>query len=283
MPEKNNKKGPRFDAIVLAGERTRFNPLTRRFRLPAKAMIPVGGVPMVQRVLDALSSSGRVRQIYLCGSEMDLFEKLEGVARLINSGRVSWIPSEKTPSRSAFKALALAGGERPVLLTTADHALLTAHMTDFFCTGAQQSGRDLAVGLAGLKILKSAYPASRRTSYKFREGSYCSCNLFAFMNKDSFSAARFWQKVEERRKNPVKVIGGFGWFWALMYITGTLSLSRALARASGVLGCSIGAVIMPFPEAALDVDTVSDWELADLVARGNIKGENRGRSNRLKL
>ena len=269
MSEMNHKQGSGFDAIVLAGERTKDSPLTRRFRVPAKALIPVGGVPMVQRVLEALSSSRSVRQIYLCGTHRRLFEELGEVARFMNSGRVSWVPSEKTPSRSAFKALALAGGERPVLLTTADHALLTAHMTDFFCTRAQQSGRDLVVGLAGLEILKNAYPASRRTPYKFREGNYCSCNLFGFMNKDSFSAARFWQKVEERRKNPAKIIGGFGWFWALMYITGTLSLSKALARASGVLGCGIGAVIMPFPEAAVDVDSVSDWELADSILMAN--------------
>jgi len=275
MSEKSNKKGSYFDAIVLAGERTKDSPLTRKFQVPAKAFIPVGGTPMVQRVLEALSSSGGIRQIYLCGAERRLFEKKKELTRLINSGRVLWIQNERTPSRSAFKALVRAGGDQPVLLTTADHALLTADMADFFCTRAQRSGRDLVVGLAGLKILKRSYPAARRTSYKFREGSYCTCNLFGFMNKDSFRAARFWQKVEERRKNPLKIIGSFGWYWVLRYITGTLSLSQALNRASRVLGCSAGAAIMPFPEAAIDVDSVSDWELADAIVRGNTADEDR--------
>jgi hypothetical protein len=31
------------------------------------------------------------------------------------------------------------------------------------------------------------------------------------------------------------------------------------------LGLRAGAVIMPFPEAAVDVDTVSDWELVESI------------------
>jgi hypothetical protein len=34
------------------------------------------------------------------------------------------------------------------------------------------------------------------------------------------------------------------------------------------MGIEVGAVIMPFPEAAVDVDSVSDWHFAESIAAG---------------
>ncbi len=266
MTQKGMKKpGGFFNAVVLAGERTRDNPLNKKFHVPAKALISVGGKPMVQRVLEALTSSGYIRHVYLCGPERALFDNGNFIGGLFDSGVLKWIENEKTPSLSALKALKLACRELPVLLTTADHALLTKHMVRFFCTKALKSDRDLLVALARLEMLKEKYPETRRTSYRFREGRFCTCNMFGFMKDKAFQAARFWRKVEENRKNPLKIVGSFGWWWALRYVTGTLGIEQAFRSASTVLDCSAGPVIMPFPEAAIDVDSPGDLELAERI------------------
>jgi hypothetical protein len=46
---------------------------------------------------------------------------------------------------------------------------------------------------------------------------------------------------------------------------GRLSLAEALDRISNRLGFKAGAVIMPFAEAAVDVDSVSDLELVEKI------------------
>ncbi len=261
-----------FDAIVLAGERRGENPLLARFDVPIKALIPVGGKPMVQRVVEGLWGSGCIERILLCGPEKYIFQTMEEGATAIRSDSIQWVRNEPSPSQSALKALRLAGGQAPILLTTADHALLRPEIVRFFCEKADEAGYDLSVGLASMDLLKRSYPNAKRTSYRFRDGVFCSCNLFGFMNKRAFRAAEFWQMVEERRKKPLQVVGGFGWYWLLRYLTGTLSLRKALDRASKVFGCSVGAVLMPFPEAAIDVDTEEDWRLVETIATRTADG-----------
>ncbi len=254
-----------FNALVLAGERSRKNPLAERFQISLKAVIPVGGRPMVQRVLEALSSSAHIEQIYLCGPDKGIFDGLKPLRDMFRSGRLVWVENEKSPSLSALKAIKLSGRNHPVLLTTADHALLRTEVVDFFCQGALSSPGDLIVGLARLETIKSTWPEARRTSYRFREGRFCSCNLFGFMNKNSLNAAKFWQKIEEKRKHPLKIVRSFGICWALWYLSGSLGIEKAFERASRVIGCRIKPLIIPFPEAAIDVDSYADWKLAEKI------------------
>ncbi len=254
-----NKKTSFFDAVLLAGDRRQDDPLLQRFNVPAKALIKVGDTPMIIRVIDGLIRSGLIKRIFICGQDQEVFVRLRPIDELMKKGRLFWIQGEKGPSLSAYKALKASGGERPVILTTCDHALLAPKHVGFFCDRALDTGADLAIGVARLEKVKERFPQARRTSYKFKDGSYCSCNLFAFMNEKAFKAAEFWKNIEARRKNPLKIIWGFGWIWALWYLLGQLTLQKALERASHVIGCRPGAVIMDFPETAIDVDSYKDW------------------------
>jgi hypothetical protein len=51
----------------------------------------------------------------------------------------------------------------------------------------------------------------------------------------------------------------------LRYLMGRLSLTDALDRISRRLGFKAGAVILPFAEAAVDVDSVNDLELVEKI------------------
>ncbi len=110
-----------------------------------------------------------------------------------------------------------------------------------------------------------AFPDVKRTVMKFRDGGYCGCNLFAFMTPQARKATEFWQRVESQRKNPLRLIATVGWIPLIRYVLGRLSLSDGLEILSKRLGVRVGAVIMPFPQAAVDVDKVSDWEFAQRV------------------
>jgi len=262
----NRIRGPgsAFDAVVLAGERSRDSELLKRFGVPAKALIQMAGRPMIVRVIGALFQSGLVERIFLCGQSMELFRKIPEIGTEMDSGKIIWIQNEKGPSLSALKAMEAAGGKRPILLTTSDHALLRPIHVRFFCKRALSLHVDLAVGLARLEGLK-VYPGVKRTYYRFKDGKFCTCNLFGFLTRNSFKAARFWQEVESKRKNPLKVVASFGITWAIRYLLGWLSLEEAIMRASKILGCTLGAVILDFPEAAIDVDTINDLELAQRI------------------
>lgn len=156
--------------------------------------------------------------------------------------------------------------DRPILLTTSDHALLSPRVVSHFCHEAQTSTCDAVAAVARHETVKAAYPETRRTAYRLKDAAYCSCNLFAFLTPRARKAADFWRRVESQRKKPLRVINAFGGIAVMRYLTGRLTLAEGLDRISSRLGFKAGAVVMPFPEAAIDVDSVSDWHLVDHIA-----------------
>ncbi len=102
----------------------------------------------------------------------------------------------------------------------------------------------------------------RRTVIRLQDSAYCGCNLFAFMTPAARQVADYWRRVERQRKKPLRVVGAVGWLAVLRFLLGRLSLEEALERLSRRVGVRVGAVLLPFPEAAVDVDTTADWKFA---------------------
>jgi hypothetical protein len=152
-----------------------------------------------------------------------------------------------------------------VLLTTADHALLTPQMVDFFCTQAVRTGCDVVAGVARADAVAAAFPEGRRTVTRLRDAGYCGCNLFAFLTPRASHAVTFWRRVEEQRKHPLKIVKSLGFWAVLRYLLGRLTLDEGLERMSALMHARAGVVWMPDPEAAVDVDKLDDWTLAESI------------------
>ena len=260
--------GQPFTAIVLAGDRVPDDPVARAAGVPCKALVPVGGVPMVLRVLGALAEAEEIGDRVLCGPAWHAVEANDELHDLSASGQVKWIETRATPSSSVYAAMQSLPQERPILLVAADHALLHARLVDYFCSEARARDADVVVGLAAYDLVAATYPDMRRTVLRFRDGGICGCNLYAFLTVRGRSLVEFWGQVEGLRKKPIQLISKLGWVPALGFFFRWLSLRQALARLSQRLDISIEVVMLPFPEAALDVDTVSDWDLAQRIAGG---------------
>ena len=153
-----------------------------------------------------------------------------------------------------------------MLLTTSDHALLSPQVVDYFCLQALSSGCDVVAAVARHEEVTTAYPETHRTAYRFKDGAYCSCNLFAFLTPRARAAALFWRQVENQRKSPLRIIRVFGWISVMRYLSGSITLAGAMDRVSRRLGFKAGVVILPFPEAAIDVDSVRDWNFVRRIA-----------------
>jgi len=255
-----------FTAVVLAADRTGEDPVARAAGVLCKALAPVGGQPMLFRVLDALEASQRVNTCLLCGPPAAIVERTPVVRQRLAVHGTVWLAPQATPSTSALSALTSIHDGTPVLLTTADHALLTPAMVDYFCREALTTGCDVVAALAPYALVMTHYPGMRRTRTRFSDGAFCGCNLFAFLTPESRAAADLWRQVENERKRPLKMIGRLGWMVVLRYLLGLLSLKDALRLISERMGLKVGAVILPFAEAAVDVDSVSDWHFAEAIA-----------------
>jgi len=256
----------RFSAIVLAADRGRDDPVAAAAGVMAKCLTPISGVPMVIRVIRALQESACVDTILLCGPAAGVLQESPELSQLVESKRILWMSPLGTPSASAAAALGALPADRPVLLTTGDHPLLRPDMVRHFLDQASAGGFDVAVALAPHDLVQRAYPRTRRTALKFSDGHYCGCNLFAFLSPRGRGMAQIWKKVEDHRKRPIRVIGLVGWVAMLLYALGGLSLAGAMRRISRQTGLAAGVVVMPFAEAAIDVDSVADLDLAREIA-----------------
>jgi len=256
----------RFNAVVLAADRGRADPVAAAAGVAAKCLTPVEGVPMVVRVVRALQGSACIDTIMLCGPAAGILQEAPELRQLVDGERVRWIAPLGSPSASTAAALEALPEDRPVLLTTGDHPLLRPEMVRHFLDQAKAGGFDVAVALAPHDIVQRAYPRTRRTVLKFSDGHYCGCNLFAFLSPRGRGMVPLWRKVEDQRKRPVRVIGLVGWIAMLLYALGILSLAGAMRRISRQTGLAAGAVAMPFAEAAIDVDSAADLDLARAIA-----------------
>ena len=124
-----------FIAVVLAADRTANDPVASKTGVACKAIAPVGGTPMIIRVLDALEASGMVKDNRdLRSARSRLFPTARNWKSVFEPGASIWVPNLDSPSRSANSALAQVDQHAPVLLTTADHALLTPAIVQHFLT-----------------------------------------------------------------------------------------------------------------------------------------------------
>ncbi len=132
-----------WTAIVLAAGRGPNDPMAKAYGVTHKCALPVNGVPMLQRVVDALKQSRSIAAISISIEDPAI---VHATLAEMDSG-ISIMPSERSAPLSAIVAIRK-HETFPVLLTTADHALLTPEMIDYFCDEAAQNGADFSAGLA---------------------------------------------------------------------------------------------------------------------------------------
>ena len=76
-----------------------------------------------------------------------------------------------------------------------------------------------------------------------------------------------WQYLEQSRKKPWRLVAAFGWPALIRYALGLLSLDGAFRIVSTRLGLVAKPILLPFAEAAIDVDKPSDLALAGEILK----------------
>jgi hypothetical protein len=154
----------------------------------------------------------------------------------------------------------------PILVTTADHALLTPDMVSDFL--AKSRGADIAIGVVSKDALLRRLPETKRTWLKFRGGAYSGANLFLLGSPKIRSTLQLWSSNEQNRKKALRMLltlGLFGFLGALLRLR---TLQQTLCSVGRKLGLDIRAVELSDPLAGVDVDKPADHELVTAILEG---------------
>lgn len=242
-------------AAVLAGARAGGDPLCAAEGVRTKAIIDIAGRPMLAHVLAALTGAGIGTPVWLIGQDMPELRRAAGGTAVSLTE-----PRGKGPASSLLAALQRPL-DLPLLVTTCDHALLTPAMVRHFVTRSQASGADLTVGLATRAAIEAEHPDTTRTYLRLGGQEISGCNLFYIASPAALDVLRFWETAEHKRKKPLSIAWDFGLWTALRLLMTRHRPGAAWALLSKRLGARIEPVLMPFGEAAIDVDKPSDLEM----------------------
>jgi CTP:molybdopterin cytidylyltransferase MocA len=249
-----------IDALILAGSRGPHDPVAALGGVAHKALTPIAGRPMLAFVLDAVRGVPEVDRIFIC------IDDTTDLGLATNGTPFTRIPPANSPAASVVAALATIDSERPLLVTTADHPLLTPQMIGHFLAHAPKDA-DLCVGLAEAATITATFPESKRTFYRLAGGGYSGCNLFLARKPGAARVADYWRRMEGHRKSPLRLVREIGIGALVRYALGLIDLDAAFRHVSKLTGTKIAPVILPFAEAATDVDKPSDHALVEAILK----------------
>lgn len=252
-----------FTAILLAGRRPGVDPLAAHFGVADKALIEVAGEAMLSRVARTLLTHNRTRRVIVLCQDGDALARHPQTEWMKEEDRVAFERAGNSIADAIGTALERHGDDLPFLVTTADNPLLDHSMIDAFVENA--AGADTAFALVERRTLLARYPHSRRTWLRFRSGAYSGANLFWFGSVRVVPVLDVWRGIEQQRKKGRAVIGAFGLLTLLSAALRILSVDQAVSRAGRRFGISARPVVLPFPEACIDVDKPADHALVETI------------------
>jgi GTP:adenosylcobinamide-phosphate guanylyltransferase len=243
-------------AILLAGSRPGGDAFAEQFGTDLKALIPILGEPMVRRPAAALLASDEVARVRVLTQHP---KRITDV--LPKDPRLTVEPSQGTIAETLLELCKHRETAWPLLITTADHALLTPEIIHDFCWRLGQA--DVAIGVVSRRKFEGEVTRSPRTWIPFKRGAYTGANLFVLRSDKVVPAIEMWRSVEQDRKRAWKLLSSAGPLLFLRILLRQVTLDDALHSISMRLGVIIRAIHLHDPTAAVDVDKMSDHELAE--------------------
>jgi len=210
---------------------------------------------MIDRVLETLSITPGLETPHV---SIEAPASLDGLQRTF-----SCLPTARGPSGSVALAVERLG--TPLLITTADHPLLRPEWITSFVDRANETGCDLAVGVAFKSTIERDVPPTRRTYIPLRDMEFSGCNLFLLRSEKAKAVITLWQSLERDRKNPLRMARTLGLGILIRALFRRLTSTTLTARIMALTGAKVSLIPIDDGRAAVDVDKPQDLALVEML------------------
>lgn len=240
-------------ALIMAGKRSGIHdPLAQRAGVSQKCVVPVGGVPMIERVLREVAACDRVDAIHIVAHEQEEIASLPTAKALLAEGRLHFREGKFNIVDSVFSGAE--GAAFPLLITTADNCLVTAAGYSEFVDKALAANAGGAAALARKEDVQAADPEGQKKFYEFTDGGYSNCNTYWIGSREALSAAEIMREGGQFAKFPRRIAKAFGWINLIRFYFGWGSKEKIFAQVSRRFGFNMVPIVMSNGEFAIDVD-----------------------------
>ncbi len=247
-----------MNAIVIAGGIPQpGEPLYEYTRGKAKALLDVGGKPMVQWVLDALDGAEAVQRVVMIGLEPESgIKSSKLVAYLTNQG--SMVENIRA---GIYKILELDPQASHVLVVSSDIPGITPEMVDWVVNTAMQTDEDAYYSVIPREVMERRFPTSKRSYTRLKDIEVCGGDMNLVRASLATSREEIWDRLIEARKNVFKQAALIGLDTLILLMLRRITLDDAVRRATRRLKISGRALVCPYAEVGMDVDKPHQLEI----------------------
>ncbi len=209
-----------------------------------KALYELGGKPIGQRVLDALTGAANIDRVILVGVPPDAFSSPKLAVSI--------------PSRGGLVDNFLAGVEQlqpaePLAAAcSSDIPLVTAEMVDWFIDTA--GTREATGGVIRRTVVERTHPDYPTSYWRLTDGQFTAADFVVFRPSAARGRNARLEAFAAARKSTWRTARLIGWGLLIRYLMRRLSLAEARRRVSRTLDLDVGILEVPFPEMGLDLD-----------------------------
>ena len=243
-----------MDAVLLAGgEKCPADDLL--CPLQYRYLLPLCGKPMINYIIDALHDSGCIETIFIVG-KTDVLEKM-----FKDTDYIKIIPEQGNIVDNVAAGMENCSGF--VLLATIDIPLITGKTVRDFTEKCMHTPEyRFFYPIVEQKINEKAFPSTKRTYFKMKEGKFTGGNLILLHTELLHTHKEKFNDLLNHRKSAAKMAMDIGLIPVFKMLTGRLSLAEAEKRCCKVLQIKGKALVYDDPKICLDVDKPSDYQEA---------------------
>ncbi len=243
-----------MDSVILAGGiLTPEDPLypLLPIDLPKnKALVSIGGKPMIQWVLNALCDSNQVENIIIVG--------LDETSEITCKKPLSFVPDNGSMMSNIRRGVEEVTRVNPVsthtLLAACDIPGLKTEMVDWAIENSLPMQADIVYHVVADSVMEARFPGSNRSYTHLKDGSVCGGDLNVIANSIIRTHVELWERLSAARKNVFKQAAIFGLPLLVMLLLRAIDLKGAADYLSKRLELNCQAVLCPYAEMAMDVD-----------------------------
>ncbi|MEN8240978.1 MAG: nucleotidyltransferase family protein, partial [Chloroflexota bacterium] len=247
-----------MDAIITAGGIPKpDDPLYQYTQGKNKALLDLGGKPMIQWVLDAVSNSALVDHIVIVGLDQDPdLKSTKTLHFLPNQGGI--VDNIKA---GTYKVAEINPDAELLLVASSDIPTVTTEMVDWTIQQAEELRVDIMYTVVEQQTMENRFPNANRSFIKLKASAVCGGDMHAISVTAVTHNEEMWNKLEASRKNAFKQMAILGFDTLFLVGLRLIDINTAARRIAKRLGLAGVGEISPYAEIAMDVDKPHQLEL----------------------
>ncbi len=230
-----------------------------------KALLDVGGKPMVQWVLEALSGASSIEEIILVGL---------GPEDGVHAPKIaSYLPNQGSLLQNLLTGIGWLLERHPgapqVAICMADIPLVSAEIVDDFVNGSDDPAVAIHYGAISRATMETRFPNSRRSYVHLVEGDFAATDFHVVDPHIAHTHEDLWKDLIAHRKRAWRQAGRLGLGLFVRLLLRRLSLQEAERRISHSLGLTARVHVTAHAELGMDVDKPFQLEICRRALQGD--------------